>query len=215
MKNVGIVKRIELIHDNDTIIDPTDYKVDRKSRFCLYSNIKKEYIFIGLVDTDELITINDNDDENWLSYKFKFQIFENKRWHDYTKLENFIPKSFNVIFNTDIISLTDDLKYTERNNCTLYPYFSLRKSGFPIGIAGAYENEKFVPESIHLVLGKQADMVIPYTKPEEIYNGTVIFAGLPNSSFGHFLTEGLSPGCGLQKNIRIFQLSGLVEENLV
>ena len=87
----------------------------------------------------------------------------------------------------------DGLCYSRRQNVTLLPCQSLPVIGTSAyGFVGAYENETPIPESLRLTMGWQLHLFAPYQEADEYIDETVIFAGMPNSGYGHFLLDAMA-----------------------
>lgn len=87
----------------------------------------------------------------------------------------------------------DDLRYTKRQNVTLLPCLNLPHSGTSAyGFIGAYEDKTPIPESLRLTMGWQLHLFSPYQEADDYIDETVIYAGMPNSGYGHFLLDAMA-----------------------
>lgn len=86
-----------------------------------------------------------------------------------------------------------DLRYSRRYNVTLLPHLSIPHSGTSAyGFVGAYEDQTPIPESIRLTMGWQLHLMAPFQEAVEYVEEAVIYAGMPNSGYGHFLLDAMA-----------------------
>jgi len=87
----------------------------------------------------------------------------------------------------------EGFEFTRRQNVTLLPRVDIPVVSKSIyGFIGAYENNQPIPESLRLTMGYQLYLMQPYQPPEEYFDGTVIYAGIPNPGFGHVLLDAMA-----------------------
>jgi hypothetical protein len=87
----------------------------------------------------------------------------------------------------------DDLHYSRRRNVTLLPCQPIPYSGTSAyGFVGSYEEQMPIPESLRLTMGWQLHLFAPFQEASEYIDDTVIYAGMPNSGFGHFLLDAMA-----------------------
>lgn len=171
-------------------IDPAEFGITETSRVCIYDRAKKEYTHLLKLKENEIVQFSEQDCRSSVTYRI--DQWENNKWAikiDHSPLLS--AEMLGSIENTPIHRLRGQ-GFTIRQNVTISPYRHLNRSNAPFGVSSVYSHGQFIPESLRFTLREQADapgMVAPH---EELHRGTVIFAGLQNGSFGHYITESVA-----------------------
>ncbi|RYF32224.1 MAG: glycosyltransferase family 61 protein, partial [Comamonadaceae bacterium] len=87
-----------------------------------------------------------------------------------------------------------ELAYTERAAVTIGPYVSYPGSAAQTieGFVRVHQDGEPVPEALRVTMGKQGHLMLPCEEAEVAQDGTFIYAGILNPSYGHFITEGVA-----------------------
>lgn len=186
-----VIPREELQNDRQySIIDPRELGVTGVARVCIYSRIKKEYTHLLKVTEEQVVRFTPKDCGPSITYRV--DRLGDGRWQVHCPHFQLLPFENKGSMNGVQILTSGSLRYTVRRDVVIAPYCSLHSTSVPHGVRSVYSIGKFVPEALRFQLLKQIDAPGPEVPHKNYFRGRVIFGDLPNSSFGHFLTEGLS-----------------------
>lgn len=181
----------ENLNGSFVTIDPRNYIGHKDCRIVLYDPGKK-IVDSKFIKAGERYTF-ENDGP---SIYFKFQIREKAgdkylpSTHYLTAVED-LQKGW---VSEELIKQENGLQFTERKNVILAPIYrppGVGKQG-PDGIIFASAAGEEIPEAMRFRMGSQPYLLAAKGSAAKRLDREVIYGGIPNPSYGHFLTEGVA-----------------------
>jgi len=177
-----------------TVVDPTADGVPGDCRVFVFNTYSRKHILQQDVPAGRVLALPNVFFDGLASYRYTLKVLVDGRWQAAADNQSLTPAHLRGHGRPAFQVHRGSLLYTQREGVTVGPYISYPGSVAQSidGFVRVHEEGQPVPEALRMTMGKQKHLFLPPLEPQEFLDGTFIWGGIPNPSWGHFLTEGVA-----------------------
>lgn len=176
-----------------TVVDPQNFGVSAASRVLISNPLTRRTLVDQIVPPDSCLVLPNALFDGVINYRFVINVLQDGLWRHAGGPYALIPSNLRG-GRASFVRHRGGLMFTERSSVVIGPYnsYPARAHGTIDGFIRVHEHGEPVPEALRFRMGKQTHLFLPPLEPTKTFDGTFIYGGIPNPSFGHFLTEGVA-----------------------